>query len=224
MLAGENCGACDICLAEIDLVDDALVLAQKILSCVVRVEERFGGQYVAHVLAGLPDERIAANGHDRLSTWGLLADCDAKDIRDWIEQLVGQGFLEKLGEYNVLQVTQAGRGVLRGQVVPRLLRPAGGRRSRRKRAKSHNPLEPAPDAGLIDVLRAFRRRKADERGRAAYVIFSDATMHELAHRRPSTREGLLSTHGLGERKCADFGEELLREIADYCAANRIRTT
>src|SRR3972149_6489753 len=83
----ENCGACDVCLAELDLVDDALVVAQKILSCVVRVDQHFGGDYVAQVLVGSSDERILQRGHNRLSTWGILGEHNKKSVRAWIDQL-----------------------------------------------------------------------------------------------------------------------------------------
>ncbi len=69
--------------------------AQKVLSCVFRLRENFGGDYTAQVLAGSREQRILDNGHDKLSTWGILAEHDRKSIRNWIEQLVGQGFLEK---------------------------------------------------------------------------------------------------------------------------------
>ena len=102
----------------------ALVLSQKILSCVKRVGENFGGEYVAQVLTGSHDQRIVSHGHERLSTWGIMAEHNKKHIRGWIDQLVNQSFLRKAGEYNVLQLTEAGWQVLRGERTPRLLKPA----------------------------------------------------------------------------------------------------
>ncbi|CAN0381588.1 unnamed protein product, partial [Ectocarpus sp. 4 AP-2014] len=87
-LEGDDCGACDVCLSELDLVDDALVLSQKIISCVARLEQRFGADYTCKVLAGSAEERILSAGHDGLSTYGLLSDKKTQDIRDWVEQLV----------------------------------------------------------------------------------------------------------------------------------------
>src|SRR4051812_16245349 len=118
------CGACDVCLGRLEVVDDALILGQKILSCVLRVQERFGADYVSLVLVGSKDERIIAAGHNELSTWGLLSDYRRQDVRQWIEQLTGQGFLRKEGEYNTVRVTDEGRNLLRGEVTPTLLRPA----------------------------------------------------------------------------------------------------
>ena len=135
-LAGDNCGACDVCLGELDLVDDPLVVGQKILSSVIRQDQRFGADYTVKVLRGSSEQRILDNGHDQLSTYGLLADQDVRVVRGWVEQLVAQDFLEKSGEYNVLVLTELGRTLLAGEVTPRLLKPtkaaspkiAGGRR------------------------------------------------------------------------------------------------
>ena len=100
-LDGDNCGACDVCLGELDQVDDALEIGQKILSSVVRQDQRFGADYTVKVLRGSSDQRILDNRHDDLSTYGLLADSDVRAVRGWVEQLVAQGFLAKTGEYNL---------------------------------------------------------------------------------------------------------------------------
>ena len=118
-LEGTNCGACDVCLGEISSMDGALEIGQKILSCVVRLHERFGADYTAAVLSGSRDKRILARGHDQLSTYGLLSALPKGTTRDWIEQLVGQGYLEKVGEYNVLHVTEALRGLRRDLAMER---------------------------------------------------------------------------------------------------------
>jgi ATP-dependent DNA helicase RecQ len=211
-LESDNCGACDVCLAELDLVDDALVVSQKILSCVYRLKEKFGGEYTAQVLAGSREQRILENEHDKLSTWGLLADQDKKHIRDWIEQLVGQGFLRKSGEYNVLELTPAGRQVLRGESTPRLLRPTTKSRgkSRVERASWDGV-----DRELFEKLRSLRRKLAEERGLAPFIVFSDATLRELARIRPSTAERMLGVHGVGQKKCTAYGDEFLGAIADH---------
>ena len=158
------------------------MISQKILSCVARVRESFGGEYVAQVLAGSHDERILSHGHERLSTWGLLQEHDKKSIRGWIDQLVNQSFLEKSGEYNVLRLTEAGWRVLRGELTPRLLKPAP--RTRRKKEMLGSSVDSRAareswegvDRDLFEALRRYRRRKADERAVPPFIIFSDATL------------------------------------------------
>jgi ATP-dependent DNA helicase RecQ len=219
-LEAANCGACDVCMAEVDLVTDSLVLSQKILSCVARLNEKFGVTYTLRVLIGSRDRRIIANGHDSLSTYGLLSEYDRSSIRIWIEQLVNQQYVSKAGEYEVLQLTAQGRRVLRGEVTPRLTTPPlKTRRESRVAVASWEGV----DRELFDVLRAFRRRRADEHGVPPFIIFSDATLRDLARVRPSMMAGLMSVHGIGEKKAAEYGDELLREISAYCREAGIET-
>ena len=209
----ENCGACDVCLGEIELVDDPLTISQKILSCVARVGENFGGEYVAQVLVGSREERILDRRHHELSTWAILSEHDKKSVRGWIDQLLSQGFLEKFGEYNVLKITSAGRRVLRGEATPRLLKPALRTRSQSRAA--HESWD-GVDRGLFDALRAWRRAKAEERSVPPFVVFSDATLRDLSRVRPSTVDQLPAIRGIGAKKLAEYGDELIREINDYC--------
>ncbi|MHC5158217.1 MAG: RecQ family ATP-dependent DNA helicase, partial [Planctomycetota bacterium] len=94
-LEKDNCAACDICLGEMETIEDAGVVAQKILSCVIRLQQQFGSGYTAQVLTGSKDKRILEKNHDALSTYGLLKDYSKSVVHGWIEQLVGQGHLEK---------------------------------------------------------------------------------------------------------------------------------
>jgi ATP-dependent DNA helicase RecQ len=220
-LPGENCGACDVCLSELELVDDALVISQKILSCVARVRESFGGEYVAQVLAGSRDERILSHGHEQISTWGLLQEHHKKSIRGWIDQLINQDFLLKSGDYNVLRLTEASWRVLRGEVTPRLLKPAPRRRGRKGAFESAAASRAAReswegvDRELFEALRAYRRRKADERGVPPFIIFSDATLRDLARQRPATLAQLADIHGIGAKKLSEYGAELLHELSAF---------
>ncbi|MEX2315848.1 MAG: DNA helicase RecQ [Pirellulales bacterium] len=212
-LESDNCGACDVCLSEVDVVGDPLVISQKILSCVARLNEGFGGDYTSQVLVGSHEQRILENGHDKLSTWGLLSEHEKKAVRGWIDQLISQAFLEKDGEYNVLKLTREGRRVLRGEVTPRLLKPPT--KTRRQSRIDIDSWE-GVDRGLFEALRVFRRGKAEERGVPPFVVFSDATLRDLARVRPSSRLGLLGIHGIGEKKSAEYGGDLLQEITAYC--------
>lgn len=212
-LASESCGACDVCLGEIEIASDSLVVAQKILSCVVRAGEGYGGEYISLILAGSREERIKSRGHDRLSTHGILAEHDKRTIRAWIDQLVSQRFLEKEGEFNVLVLTESGREVLRGAATPKLLRPV--QRARKDTRAAHESWD-GVDRGLFDMLRAWRRTEAEERGVPPFVVFSDATLRDLARFRPSTLDALPTIRGIGAKKLGEYGEALLREINAYC--------
>jgi ATP-dependent DNA helicase RecQ len=220
-LPGDNCQACDVCLEEVELADDSLKTAQKIISCVARLRESYGGDYTAQVLVGSREQRILEKGHDKLSTFGLLDAHDKRQVRDWIEQLVGQGFLVKGGEYGVLQITAEGRELLGGGIEPRLAKPTarsgrGERTTRKKTAKAAEQSWEGVDRGLFDALRTWRRTKADERGLPPFIIFGDAVLRDLARFRPSTADGLLHIRGMGQKKGREYGEELLELIVRYC--------
>ena len=207
------CNACDVCLGKLELMDDALVLGQKILSCVLRVRENYGADYVAQVLTGSREQRIVAASHDKLSTWGLLHDFRKQQVRQWIEQLVGQGFLMKDGEFNLVRVTEEGRRLLAGQVTPTLLRPA--KESRAPSAAVSLDSWDGVDRDLFDMLRQLRREEATQRAVPAYIVFSDATLREMARLRPTTLEQLLEIRGVGQKKLADFGQQFVDRITNY---------
>ena len=220
-LAKTNCAACDVCLGGLELVEDRLVIAQKILSCVLRLKESFGAEYTSQVLIGEEDEKILSRGHNRLSTYGLLKEHAKKHVRTWIEQLLGQGFLTRGGEYNVLQVTPSGWTVLRGETLPLLARPhVAERKSRKARfAEASARVDlgswEGVDRELFDELRKLRRRRADAKGLPPFIVFGDATLRDLARRRPSTLAAMRHVHGVGEKKLAEYGEDFVAAIVDY---------
>lgn len=214
-----QCAACDMCLGELDCMDNALETAQKILSCILRLEQRFGAAYTAAVLTGSTDQRIRDNNHDVLSTYGLLNDHSKHTVHDWIEQLEGQDYIEKAGEYNVLNVTQKGWQVLKGNETPRLLKPA------EKPAKISRVVEDSwegVDKGLFEALRTLRAGLARKKSLPAYIVFGDAALRDMARRRPSNLIRLLEVKGVGEKKSQQYGEVVLKTIKDYCRKNALK--
>ena len=212
-----DCGdACDICAGEVETIADSQVVAQKIVSCVYRLDQRFGANHTAEVLTGSKSEAVLSKGHDDLSTYGLLSDHPKKAVRDWVEQLIAQGFLAKVGEYATLQITDDGRAVLKGERTPRLLAPA------KKTAKAERPKRSAADdwegvdEGLFERLREVRGEVAREISKPAYIVFNDQSLKDMARRRPSTPDGLTLCVGVGPKKLDDFGERFLTEISAHC--------
>jgi ATP-dependent DNA helicase RecQ len=215
-LEGENCGACDVCLGTFETIDDGLVTGQKIMSCVARLRERFGGDYTASVLVGSRDARVLSNGHDRLSTYALLSDFPKRAVRDWIEQLVAQGYLRKTEDYDVLKVTARGLALLEGDDTPRLLKPLEPRK------KAAKPKAAAPgsgeasggdvDADLTERLRSFRLELARAKHIPPYIIFGDVTMRALASVKPTDEASLLGIHGIGEARLKKYGAKILEVI------------
>ena len=215
-LEAENCGACDFCLNEMQPVEEPLTLGQKILSSVVRQGERFGAAYTAQVLRGSKGKRIIENGHDKLSTWGLLKNEPEPQLRNWIDQLLSQGFLRAAGEFNCLEVTPLGRQLLKGQVTPMLLRLQVA-----DSAQPPGDQWEGVDRDLFDELRGMRTRLAVQKSVPPYIIFSDATLRDLARQRPSNAGSLTQIHGIGAQKQKEFGGSVLHVIQQWCQSHNL---
>jgi ATP-dependent DNA helicase RecQ len=203
----DRCDACDICLGELESVEGATVIAQKILSCVVRVGQSFGAAHVAAVLRGEGSSRIRERQHDTLSTFGLLAEHGSSEVRGWIAQLVASGALVQEGHPRpVLRLGPEARAILRGETEVRLLRAAGA-------TLSDGAEEWAGvDRELFEALRVWRRDVAAARGGAPVVILGDRTVREIAAVRPSSLERLRAIAGIGEVRLREHGGELLQLI------------
>jgi ATP-dependent DNA helicase RecQ len=211
-----NCEACDLCLNEVEGLADATVTAQKILSCVARAGERFGAEHIVDVLLGANTDRVRRWRHEELSTYGLMKGTNRKTLINMLYQLLDGGLLERTAEERpVLRLNDASRDVLRGKRTVRLLQPKAEVQKTRFDEQSWEGV----DHGLFESLRTLRRQVADERDVPAYVLFSDATLRDMARVRPGSASALLGIRGVGERKLADLGPRFLELIATYCRAN-----
>lgn len=214
--ADGSCGACDYCLGELEAVPDAVTIARKILSCVARVGQRFGATHVTSVLRGQGTEAIGARGHDRLSTFGLLRDASVPEVRAYIDQLIGSGLLQQTDDaYPVLMLTRAGMALLRDEhsaPTLSLARQRPPRRDARPQSRAETESWEGVDRELFERLRGVRLRVARERGVPPYVIFHDATLREMARRRPDSISALLAVKGVGARKAEDLGAVFLSTI------------
>jgi ATP-dependent DNA helicase RecQ len=211
--ASRNCAACDLCLGDVEEVADATIIAQKILSCIVRTEQRFGAGHVISVLRGETTDRVRSLGHDRLSTFGLLSAHGQSELRDWIYQLIGHGLLSQDGDrYPVLKLTEASRRVLRGEETVRLVEIA--RQERRKKSKASIESWEGVDEALFESLRKFRRELASARGVPPYIILGDRSLRDVARLRPQTLTELRDVYGIGDKKLADLGERILSVVLE----------
>jgi ATP-dependent DNA helicase RecQ len=216
-LKGDDCGACDLCLGDNEVVADPVLLAQKILSCVARVKERFGIGHVTSVLRGENTDRVRTLGHDKLTTFGLLKEHGKVEIREWIYQLIGQkALVQTADEYPILRLNEASWEVMHKKRTVRLLQPVR-RKGKERPEKSRTEKESwdGVDRGLFESLRSLRLRLATERKVPPYIIFSDAVLRELARIKPNTREAMLRVHGIGDRKVQDFGDPVLTLIKEH---------
>ncbi len=211
----QDCGNCDICLNPPELVD-VTEDARKALSCVFRVDQRFGVGHVIEVLRGSKKERLLQLGHDRLSTYGIGADKSQEYWGSILRHLVQQGYLEQdVSNYSVLKLSEAARPLLRGEQTLSMAKP---------RAK----VAPLPKAvrrkvgdleynqELFARLRVVRKALADAAGVPPFVIFSDVALAEMAAHMPTDNEAFLRIHGVGAHKLERYGADFLGEIREFC--------
>jgi ATP-dependent DNA helicase RecQ len=209
----DHCDACDLCLGELETVVDSTVIAQKILSCVVRVRESFGAGHVTSVLRGERSAKVLERQHDALSTFGLLAEHGKDELRGWIAQLVASGALVQDGHPRpVLRLGPAARAILRGESQVRLVQTSNA--AIRDGADEWTGV----DLDLFEALRLWRREAAAVRNVAPFVILGDRTLRDLAAARPSFIDGLRTINGIGEVRLREHGSELMRIIDEHCNA------
>ena len=216
-LPGENCQACDVCLDEIEGAEDMTVTAQKILSCVARLRENYGVGYTVQVLRGADVDLIRRRRHDELSTYGLLDGVPDKTLTNFIYQLVDQGILDRtVGDRPILRLNKESWDVMRGKRNVLMYRP---RTRAIKRSKSDLESWEGVDEGLFEHLRLIRRDLASKHSVPAYVIFSDATLRDMARLQPNDEPSMLAVHGIGKTKYKKFGKMFLGAIADYASGS-----
>ena len=227
-----GCGACDVCLGETVQGDDAGA-AGKILEGVAELRGRFGATHVADVLTGAATARIAQLGHDRLAAYGTLRGEKKAQVRAWMDQLLAHGLLARTDdEYPTVMITEQGRSVLRGEAAAPALATAGAVRRTAADADESSAPEPAAsgasgrsvipgdayDRLLFEALRTLRRRVAEERGVPPYLIFSDASLRDMARLRPRTLEQFREVKGVGDWKLDTFGEQFVGAICRFAEA------
>jgi ATP-dependent DNA helicase RecQ len=206
-----SCGACDVCLGETNSLPDATVTAQKILSCVARVGERFGVRHVCEVLRGAKTDGVLRHAHDRLSTFGLLVNLEQRTAENLVHQLLDQGLLARTpGDRPVVTLNDRSWEVLRGTREVVLLEPRAGK-ARTTQADADD--WEGVDRDLFERLRKWRRRVAEARGKPAWTILDDKALRAIARQRPVSPAALLRCKGIGEKRLADFGTAILDLVA-----------
>lgn len=205
----ENCQHCDNCQKDRQTFDGT-VIAQKLLSCIFRLKERFGVQYVVDVLKGAKSERIFHNQHQNLSTYGIGAEFTKKQWEAYTRELIQQGYLKiEGGQYPTLKLAEKSKSVLfNGEKVNLTV---------------YKEIKPTVvkdadlkfDKDLFERLRQLRKRIADERNVPPYIIFQDKTLKDMATRVPTTWSQLQNLFGMGESKLKRYGPRFLKEIIAY---------
>ena len=202
------CGACDNC-CEPRLTEDASLEARQFLSCIARLQqrgERYGAAYVIEILRGARSERLLNRGHDSLTVYGIGKARSADHWRAVARTLLHQRLVDQSQDgYSVLTLNEASWQVLRDGRTVTVARPA---HAARKSPVAAGTMNGAGDA-LFERLRAVRKQLADAQGLPPYVIFHDATLREIAARRPQTLSQFADIRGVGEAKLARYGRDFI---------------
>ncbi|PIV53671.1 MAG: DNA helicase RecQ, partial [Elusimicrobia bacterium CG02_land_8_20_14_3_00_37_13] len=214
-----NCSACDYCLGEFEMVEDPLIVGQKIISCIARIKEKFGADHIAEILKGTRTTSIERWGHDKLSTFSLMNTETKVFIRFMIEQLIGQGFLNREGEeFPTIAITDSGHRLLKGEAVPALTKPlvAAKKKEIEKKRRTKRKIEwEGVDEKLFGELRAKRAEVARGKNVPAYIIFSDKTLRDMSLQKPITLDQFSTVFGVGAIKQKAYGEIFVSLIKKY---------
>ncbi|MFE3224284.1 DNA helicase RecQ [Nocardia sp. NPDC059228] len=218
---GERCGNCDTCLNAPEAWDGT-VPAQKVLSTVLRLKrergQSFGAGHIVDILIGKRNPKVEQHAHHELKVFGIGTELRDIEWRGVVRQLLAQGLLAVHGDYGVLTLTDASNQVLfeKRQVMFRR-EPERAKAARTAKPAKASRLAAADlsqsDTDLFEKLRAWRAATAKEQGVPAYVVFHDATLREIATRKPATLSDLAGISGIGENKRAKYGEGVLEVIA-----------
>jgi len=217
---GENpshyCGNCGNCNTNFETVD-ITTLAQKILSCVYRLKERFGLKMVIDTLRGSKSEKIIRLGLDKLSTYGICEQ-STQQLYTIMQHLILSGYIIKTdSEYPVIMLGEHANEVLRGSTIVYMKQPKEKYIDYAvlEKQKTAKPV----DRRLLDVLRDIRRAIANKKNVPAYIIFPDSTLIDMCMKTPTTREALLSVSGIGQVKAERYGKQFLDAISVFLRSN-----
>nr|WP_263323254.1 DNA helicase RecQ [Neobacillus sp. Marseille-Q6967] len=202
----EPCGRCGNCLDSRTSMD-VTKEAQMVMSCVIRMGQRFGKTLTAQVLTGSKNKKVTEMGFEKLTTYGILKNQGAKEVGDFIEFLISQELLAiEQGQFPTLYVSSKGKNVLLGKEQVH----------RRETVKVR---EVSKDDPLFELLREVRRKIAESENVPPFVIFSDAALKDMCAKLPMTNEEFLRVSGVGEHKLQKYGLEFIQAIRTFSKAN-----
>lgn len=206
--ASEECANCSNCNDESEVTDITLQ-AQKIFSCIRRMREQYGSGLVADVLKGSKNKKVIQLGFDSLTTYGLMKDYTLKEIKDIINVLISEGYLQLTeGQYPIVK--------LQAKAIPVLM----GQESVLQKIRIRNEKATVDDT-LFELLRNLRKEISQVEKVPPYIIFSDSTLREMCEFLPTSRASMLAVKGVGETKYINYGSQFLNVIQAYIEENGI---
>lgn len=203
----EKCNNCSNCETPGELVDKSID-AQKVISCVYRMGQRFGIGMVVDVLRGSKNKKVYELGFDELSTYGIVKNYTKDALTEFINMLISHGYLNYKGEYPVLKLNQLSMDIVKGEkqvfVKEQVI----------KKIK-------VEENELFTILKELRMEISREEKIPPYMVFGDSTLKELSNRMPITDEQFLDISGVGNSKLNKYGATFITKIKEYIEEKNI---
>ena len=213
----DNCNSCSNCLSEIETTD-ITIDSKKILSCIKRMNQRFGSGLVTDVLKGSKSAKIKSFGFDSLSTYGIMSEYSKDTIKDLIYFLITEGFINCVGDkYPILVLDKSASDVLFGdkQVFIK-------RKIEKVVCKSSNVKDEVDyDVNLFEILRDLRKQIAEANSIPPFIVFTDVSLKEMSTYFPINVESMLKISGVGVNKLEKYGDDFIFAINKYVLENNI---
>lgn len=209
--AAHECGACTNCLSEIEK-EDASVDSQNILSCIYRLDQRYGTSTVVDCLMGSKNKNSREKELNKISTYGIMKDKSKTYIKDLIGILTADGFIKISGTtYPILKLTEKSKEVLFGEVKVLV----NIRKEEERVRKDGFDDKLSYDEKLFKHLKEVRLEMARMRNIPPFIIFSDASLKEMSQKKPRTEDEMLMIKGVGDKKLLQYGDIFLAEIREF---------
>ena len=215
----DSCDNCSNCLSD-SKKTDATVDSQKILSCIYRLDQRYGSKTVVDCLKGSQNKNARDKNLSELSTFGIMKANDEKYIKDLIGTLIADGYIRVSGgQYPILKLTEKSKQVLfhneKVFVIENKKDPV------KKKEKISRTIDPFDyDDKLFNHLKKVRLDLSKDRNIPPFIIFSDASLKDMATLKPQSEEKFLEVKGVGDKKLVQYGDIFIAEISEFLAASK----
>ena len=210
----EACSNCDVC-DHPPVTVDATIAAQKFLSCIYRLKQNYGLNHVIDVLRGQNSDKIRQAGHQHLSTYGIGKDQTEAYWKHLGWQLIHREYCyQDADHFNVLRLDKKAKSILLNQSAIYLTEPPPTTHEIKNKARPKNLTPISSSSPAFERLRNLRRLLAEEENKPPFLIFSDATLHDMIHVQPKTLEQMLTVSGVGHHKLAHYGQSFLEALHD----------
>lgn len=224
-IENDSCNNCGNCLDKSDMTD-ITVEAQKILSCIYRVQERYGINIIIQILRGSKNKRLLELGLDKISTYGIMKEYSEAVLKEIIMTLVSMGYIHITADkFPVLRLTRASALVLKGEEKvyhKKNLINDGATTKDRRQVKTNDVVNFNEE--LFIKLKELRYKLSQEKGIAPFIIFHDVSLKEMAAYLPQEKETFLGIKGVGLKKYESYGEGFIKVIKDYSAKKGLKST